>query len=384
MILQKFTSFKNSIKGLSISEVGLWLLIPFASLTNVWGVPVSPTMLFLLGAVACWTFLQMNGKLRIENAEFKIVIAVCLIFAAYLFASQYLMHAPFRRYIAGVMAPLFLVLILIFSEQVSGDFLKKLGRKFIHYSVIIFCIEAIFRYAISFWTIYQGTNFYFGIYQFKFTALIHGDSNFVAILLVLLLFFMLWWKDTFKESLTKEIIIVSILIVLALSRAAIPAVAVGLFYYFFFRNLDWKKALLVFLATGVFGALALWATRYFPDDSFQTKFLILDESLAFLKTVDLKTFLFGIGLANSSEIMTFGAHNLFLLFLLESGIIGLLLKCIILLAFIKVTNGKITIVLLPYIVQSMAASSAFMPYFYVVIALMIIMNKPLLENNARS
>ena len=133
MILQIYISLKKSISNLSLSELGLWLLIPFASLTNVAGIPVSPTMLFLVGAVVCWTLLQMNGKLRIENREFKIVIVACLIFVAYLFASQYLMHAPFRRYIAAVMAPLFLVFILIFSERVSGDFLKKIGRKFIHY-----------------------------------------------------------------------------------------------------------------------------------------------------------------------------------------------------------------------------------------------------------
>jgi len=346
--------------------------------------PVSPTMLFLLGAVACWIFQTFNNEQpKINNQKLKIVIVVCLIFAAYLFVSQYFMHAPFRRYIAAVMAPLFLFFILFFSEQTSADFLKKLGRKLIRYSVIIFCFEAVFRYVMSFWMIAQGTNPYYGIYQFKFTALIHGDSNLVAILLVLLLFFLLWWNDTYKESLKKEIIIVSILIVLAFSRASIPAIAIGLFYYFFFRNLNWKKSLLVVFSIGISGILALWALRYFPDYSFQTKFLIFEEALVYFQTAKLGNILFGIGFSNTEYILSFGAHNYFLMYLMESGVIGLLLLCATLLVFIKVSNGKITIILLPFIVQAMAASSPFLPYFYVITALMIVLTQPKIESDTK-
>ena len=359
--------------NLSLSEFGLWLLVPFASLTNVFGVPISPTMVLFLGAVVCWIFLNFNGEqLKINNQKLKMVVAVCLIFVCYLFASQYFMDAPFRRYIAAVMAPLFLVFILIFSEQTSEDFLKKLGRKFIRYSVIIFCFEAVFRYAMSFWTIYQGTNHEQGFYQFKIFAFIHYCSNMVAILLVLLLFFMLWWKDTYKESLKKEIAIVLILIVLCLSRAAIPAVAVGLFYYFLFKNADWKKSLLVFFSMGIFGIFVLWVLRYFPDYSFQTKFLIIEEALIYFQTASLSQILFGLGFTLSGDVMTFGAHNYFLVYLMESGVIGLLLVCATLFVFIKASNGKVMIVLLPFIVQNMAASSVFLPYFYVIMALVIV------------
>ncbi|MCL2412661.1 MAG: hypothetical protein FWC98_00800 [Bacteroidales bacterium] len=371
----------NDFKNLSLSELGLWLLIPFASLTNVMWIPISPTMILFLGAVVCWIFQNFNNqnsKFKIQN--FKAIIAVCLTFSFYLFASQYLMDAPFRRYIAAVMAPLFLVFILIFSEQTSEDFLKKLGRKFILYSVIIFSFEAVFRYAMNFWTIYQGTNPEHTFYQFKINAFIHNCSNMVAILLVLLLFFMLWWKDTYKESLKKEIAIISILIVLAISRAAIPAVVVGLFYYFFFKNADWKKSLLVFFSMGVFGVFVLWVLRYFPDYSFQTKFLILEETLIYFQTASLNQILFGLGFTLSGDIMTFGAHNYFLVYLMESGVIGFLLVCATLFVFVKASNGKVMIVLLPFIVQNMAASSSFLPYFYVIMAFIIIMNKPLLEN----
>jgi len=370
----------NSLKNLSLSELGLWLLIPFASLTNVMWIPISPTMILFLGAVVCWIFQNFNNEQskiyskhnqRVNNPNFKIIIAVCLTFAFYLFASQYLMDAPFRRYLAAVMAPLFLVFILIFSEQTSEDFLKKIGRKFISYSVIIFSFEAIFRYAINFWLIHQGTNPEQTFYQFKINAFVHNCSNMVAILLVLLLFFMIWWKDTYKESLKKEIVIISVLIVLAISRAAIPAVVVGLLYYFFFKNADWKKALLVFFSMGFFGILALWALRYFPDYSFQTKFLILEEALIYFQTASLSQILFGLGFTLSEDIMTFGAHNYFLVYLMESGVIGLLLVCATLLIFIKASNGKVMIVLLPFIVQTMAASSSFLPYFYVIMALMV-------------
>jgi hypothetical protein len=273
-------------------------------------------------------------------------------------------------------APLYLIFILLFSEKTSPDFLKNLGQKFIRYSLIILCIEAVLRYSFNIYLISQETNYYLGIYQFKFHGPMYLTSNAVACHLISLLFFVFWWARTFKQSMKKELIIIFVLIALTLSRASIPTVAIGLFYYLFFRNLNWKKSLSVLFAFGIIAFFGLWSLKYFINDfSFQSKFLILYESLEYYKTASLKNILFGIGFYETGNIMTHYAHNYFLLFLMETGVFGLLFLCATLFVLIKATNGAAMIVLLPFIIQTSTESNTFLPYFYVIIALMILTKK---------
>jgi len=377
----------NPFKSLSLSELGLVLLIPLASLSSRTWLPVPPTLLLFLGAVLCLFFLQMqsrhsreggNGGLRVEPAmttPFKNVIAIFSVFVFYIFASQYFIGTIFFRYMGVVFSALYLVLILIFSQHSSSDFLKKLGDKFIRYSLIILCIEVVLRFAYGFYLISQGESSHHGFYQFKFTGPMYVSSNMVAAHLIALLFFIFWWGNTHKQSMKLEICIAVILLILTFSRASIPAVAIGLFYYFFFRNSDWKKSLVVLFSIGLFGVFLLWVLRYFPDYSFQTKFLIVEETLYFYETASLKNILFGLGLSETETMarFTFSAHNYFLIFLLETGVFGLLFLLATFFILVKVTNGAIMIVLVPYFVQISAEAATFIPYFYVIAAFMIIM-----------
>ena len=367
------------------SKLGLLLLIPLASLTSHTWSPIPPTMVLLLGAIACWLFLQMenvthahsngaqpNSQFSIFNFQFSIIL-VFGIFVFYIFATQYFMEAPFRRYMGAMLAPLYLILILVFSEQVSGDFLKTLGRKFIRYSLIILCFETIIRYAYSINQIIQSPFGLTSFYQFKTGSPMYSDSNGVALHLVLLLFFTLWWSNTHKESLKKELFLMLGLIALTFYRASIPAVGVGLVYFWFFRDLNWRKSLIVLSSLVCVVILGVFALKQvILDDSFQSKFLILNESLAYLQSMDLKNILFGIGISGTDIIMTHSAHNYFLVFLMETGVFGLTLLCATLIALVKVTNGKAMIVLLPFLVQTLSASNLFIPYFYVIMALMIV------------
>jgi len=371
-------------KNLSLSELGLVLLIPLVSFTSHTWLPVPPTMLLFLGAVVCWIFLQMKGESRIANSVLKNIVIIFSAFSFYLFASQYLMGANFRHYMGAVFAPLYLVLILIFSERTSEDFLKNLGRKFIFYSLIILSFEAVGRYAFNVYQMFQTTGQIYTFYQFKFGGPMYHASNATATHLVALLFFIFWWGNTYKQSMKKEIGVALVLIVLALSRAAIPAVAIGLFYYFFLKNLDWKKSILALFLIGIFGVFALLNLRYLiPDYSFQSKFVLVEEAWAYYQTADIVSILFGVGFHESSNILSHFAHNHFLIFLMESGVLGLLFLCATFFVLIKITNGAAMIVLVPFLVQTMADSNTFTPYFYVIMALMLILTKPKIPNDTK-
>ena len=374
------------LKNHSLSELGLWLLIPFASLTSHTWLPIPPTMVLFLGAIICWFFLQMknesshaandsakpNRQSSIVIRQFKLIIPIFCLFTLYIFASQYFIGATFRNYMGAVFAPLYLILILIFSEDTDTDFLKNLGQKFIRYSLIILCIEAVLRYSHSFYGLIFNPNDYLGFYSFKFFGPMYLSSNAVACHLVTLLFFMFWWGCTYKQSMKKEIWIALILIALTLSRAAIPTVAIGLFYYAFFRNLNWKKSLYVLFSIGIVGVFAVLALRYvITDHSFQSKFIIIDEAWIYYQTASLKNILFGIGFFETGNIMSYYAHNYFLLFLMETGVVGLILLCATLFILVKITNGAVMIVLIPFIIQTVTESNTFLPYFYVIMALMV-------------
>jgi hypothetical protein len=217
-------------------------------------------------------------------------------------------------------------------------------------------------------------NIYSGIYQFKFWGPMYVASNMLAGHIIALLFFILWWGYVYKQSMKKEFIIALIFLGLTLSRASFLALPLGLFYYYFFKDLDWKKSLLAFFAKVSIGIAVLFALRYFIlDESFQTKFLILEEALIYYETASLKNILFGLGLNVTEQMptMTYSAHNYFLLFMMETGIIGLLLLVATWFYLIKATNGAAMIVLLPYFIQVSAEGATFIPYFYVIMALMI-------------
>ncbi|MCL2682466.1 MAG: O-antigen ligase family protein [Bacteroidales bacterium] len=388
----------KSFKSLSLSEFGLWLLIPFASLTSHTWLPIPPTMVLLLGAIVCWFVLQMQDRhsersrgisqnqgdvstsLDMTTSR-KEVIIVFSVFTLYIFVSQYLIDAPFRRYMGVVLAPLYLLLMLSFSEHTSTGFLKKLGEKFIRYSLVILSVEAILRYAWSFYLISQGENYEHGFYQFKFGGPMYHASNMVALHLIVLLFFMLWWGRTQKKSMKKELTIAFVLLALTLSRAAIPSVFVGLIYYRFFRDLNWEKALLIFFLFCIVALVSLLVLMdLFFDGSFQSKFLILQESLEYYKTANLKQILFGIGFYETGYIMTHYAHNYFLLFFMESGVIGFLLLCTTWFYLIKTTRGVAIIILLPFFIQANSEGSTFMPYFYVAMAFLVLFSNRKLES----
>ncbi|MCL2027595.1 MAG: O-antigen ligase family protein [Bacteroidales bacterium] len=377
MILRSFTSLKNSFSNeRSLSELGLWLLIPLASLTSHTWLPIPPTMVLLLGAIVCWFVQQFNSSTIQQSdtsSNHRQVIAVYCVFIFYIFVSQYLLNAVFRHYMGAIFAPLYLILILIFSERTSTNVVKKLGQKFIRYSLIILTIEAILRYSVNLYYITLNPDFFYGFYSFKFNGPMYLTSNAVACHLVTLLFFMFWWRQTYKESLNKEIAIAFILIALTFSRAAIPAIGAGLVYYGLFRDLNWKKSVLALFSIGIIGIISLFVLRYFiSDDSFQSKFIIIEEAFEYYKTADLKSILFGIGFYETEKIMTYYAHNYFLLYLMETGVIGLFLLCATLFTLVLTTNGLAMIILIPFIIQSAAESQTFLPYFYVTMAFIIV------------
>lgn len=367
----------KSLKTLSLNEIGLWLLIPLASLSSHTLLPIPPTMLLLLGAMVVWTIqnIKKQEEIKIENAqkEFRHGMAIFTFFCIYLFVSQYFTNAAFRHYMGAVLAPLYLVLILIFVQKTSSDFLKKLGSKFIRYSLVILSIEAILRYIFCIFYIIRDKSGVQEIYQFKFNGPMYLTSNAVAAHLVVLLFFVFWWSQTHSRSMKKEIFLILMLIVLTLSRASLVAIACGLAYYLLFRNLNWKKSLLFCLVVGISAGLGIWSLQsFYNDESFQSKFTILNESLEYLKIADLKSILFGIGFNGSTHIMTHHAHNYFLLYLLESGVFGLIFLLATLFFLIKATSGKAMIILFPFLVQTSAESNTFLPYFYVAMALMLV------------
>ncbi len=382
-------------------QTAAFLLIPLAGLTSHTWLPFPPNLLLFFLSLLCifpvFDSAFAENPLRNQNATTVLRdLRLVFLFSFSLFFSQYYIDAPFRSMIGVVVAPLFFAVSVLVLSQLPFETVQKLGRKFIFYSVIILIAECILRYSYSIYTVYNGTNYYLGFYRVKFCSPMYVTSNAVALQIVALYFFILWWisnnknegRNTFltkKDYFWARIILIGLLI-LTFSRAAWIAFVIGLLYKHFFyqksfrwlrfaRHDETRNLKLIFLAIAailcIIGLVFMYQKIRF-DDSFVSKFFILNQTISFYKQANWTSVLFGVGFLKSTEFLGIYAHNYFLIFLMEGGLIGFILLCALLVFFLKKTKGQAWIIFIPFFLQAMSEAVTYMPYLFVSVAFMYI------------
>ncbi len=358
-----------------LNAIALWfLIVPCSLLSHTW-LPISPVLLFFF----CSFVLTLLGNDTLLNqksdiTQFPPIIKFFLIFSAYIFFTQLFLSVNFNHYFGLSLALLYFVFASFLLNKNSEKDIEKVIYWFLILSAIVLCGEAILRYIYSFYTLHIGTNDRVGIYRFKYYGPIYSESNGTCIHILIILFFTFWWSEIVKKSFLGIKIILIVLVGLTLSRAGLLAMTAGLIYFFAFHNKSLKFKILVGLILMALFAGCLYFIIYpkiMNDDSFISKFYIIEQAKTYFKTADIKELLFGIGLANSSEEMGIYAHNYFLVFFVETGLIGLLFSAASFIIFIVETRGAALIVLLPFMVITSTTTNLFLPYFYVVMAIMI-------------
>jgi hypothetical protein len=356
-----------------LAYIGFWFIIPFCSFTSHTVVLIPPTLiLFLTGTGALMMLLADSGK--VYNIR---VVVLPLLFMIYVMISQITLGAPFAHYMGVVFAIAYFVIVVLFVPYLSGDRRDRLVEKFILFTVMLLIVECIWRFTHPdpAYKEFAATGDPRWIYQYKMIGLMYIDSNSTAIHIVILFFFLLYRESEGSGKYKWAKLILLVLLVLTISRAAWFGAAVGWVYfrYLYGRKIPSYMLNLILLSLGAVLFYVFFIEARIKDDiSYNTKFEIVTVAIDYMKKAPALNLFFGQGFSKSLDVLDIYAHNFLLVFLIESGIAGLVFMIVLLIQFVVTTRRKALIILVPFILTTLSASMTFIPYLYVVMALVYI------------
>jgi hypothetical protein len=118
----------------------------------------------------------------------------------------------------------------------------------------------------------------------------------------------------------------------------------------------------VFLGTYI---LNIIFSKLIYDYSFKTKIIIFFETFEYINHATVSQLLFGNGSESSPNFLSFGAHNFISSYIIDMGLISLLLHFVILI-MISIDMGRNWyIVLIPYFISSLSYTPMVVPYVFV-------------------
>ncbi|MFS1510725.1 MULTISPECIES: hypothetical protein [unclassified Vibrio] len=163
----------------------------------------------------------------------------------------------------------------------------------------------------------RGTTFYI----YKFNTLMFGSSNTTALAALGAFFLLLFISDTNEKKQYLPLILLLVIIYFTFSRAAILAVLVGLLLLY-----DLKLSKLIVSLLLFFGWNILFYIKNYSDDlSLLTKVQILERIYDFYSNqATLEHIFTGVGLNESPKYIQINAHNVFMTYIFELGLIGLI------------------------------------------------------------
>ena len=201
-----------------------------------------------------------------------------------------------------------------------------------------------------------------GFYIYKFSSVMFADSNQVGVLISCFFSLLLYFNEK-KILYTNKIIlgIVFLFLILTFSRAALLGSCCFLIYWYIFRKLSYMNRGFIIIALCI---PAVFLINYcLSDESFKTKLFIYNKTYEWLKDTNTFNLLIGVGMQNSIKALSFYAHNYFSLFLVEYGLIGLILFLMQIVIMIVLSKGTLFIII-PYLVLGLSYIPYFSPYLY--------------------
>ncbi|MEQ5679564.1 hypothetical protein AB7351_13680 [Providencia rettgeri] len=202
------------------------------------------------------------------------------------------------------------------------------------------------------------------------------DSNFAGLVITSLIAFAIYLNKVLEVKVKKQIFLLFVLLLLTFSRAAIVAGIIIIIIYHSIVRFR-LKSYFTLLATFFTFSYLLYQYLYIDinfrdiDGSFNSKFYIFSiaEDLYSSLPVDLK--FFGIGMGNAELFLDIFAHNIYVTFFLEFGIIG----SVVFLSFIAYSlyiSKSYTIILwLPVFICGISLFSAYSPFIFIINAIII-------------
>lgn len=221
-------------------------------------------------------------------------------------------------------------------------------------------------------------------YDFKW-GFFYLDSNFSALIILLFVMFSVFLKvNRIYDIGTIRFLILLFLLLTTFSRSAIFAFVLS------YILLRYTKRIILYL-TAIFGSLIIYVfykmvSIYLSgesfvgiDGSFNSKFYLISVAIDNYSGLSLISKVFGIGMANfpyfSDGIF---AHNMLITLFYEFGYFGILFFIIYIYLSYKMIGKDILYILIPFFIAGFSLFSAFMPFFFILLACMYVeKNQPM-------
>jgi hypothetical protein len=365
--LETITRSGLIIKKETLLFLAFYLIIPCSSFVIHKGIQIPPTLLlFLIGTTILVIFFPKVSTSYIP------LLAIAIV--AYFLITQTLIGAPFRRYIGVLSSILYFVVVVSMGYKLNSNERNSLASNFIKFSTLMLVMECIWRltHPDLMYKEFADAGDPRWIYQYKIASFMYGDSNAVGIHIIVILFFIFYLENEkgVRWPLIKIILIV--LLILTFSRAAWAGGIIGWVYFKFLL----KRGIVFYLISLIsILCISILVYRFYlydhlrSDLSFQSKFEIIKATMNYISHATWLELLLGIGFSNSLQRMEVYAHSFFIIFFIESGIIGLILMILLFMQFIAATKKKALYILVPFIITTLSSSITFIPFFYVVMGM---------------
>lgn len=301
---------------------------------------------------------------------FALMLVLYTLFAQRVLLRKVTTSAADHTLINILFSLVYYIMTCLAARNLSKNVLIDMLVKMINITLPLLVIESAYRWMHPVVQHYVSQDLVY--YQYKMSSIMYQDSNFVGLYLVTLFFLSTYLRRYYGIQLKTQRILLFALTILTISKAAI-AVIVAFWILFDLKTARWKKALLLSMAGFMVGGYMLRELAF--GLSVEGKLRIFNLVGNWWASASWFNRLFGVGYGHTREAIGMGAHNIFLTFLLESGLIGLLLMLLFWLLLMRSTKMRGLIIFVPFLTVSMSATAHAVPYLYCILALISIIER---------
>lgn len=351
---------------ISINYIATFLLVVFSGyFINT--VSVSPIYIFFILGVFGITIYCIK-KRRIPYTDVQVF---ALIFVMYIFVSQTLfMQNKNHAKINVLFSLIYLIITILGLSSLNRDDVIEIGKYFIWISIPLLVIEAVYR--ISHPIVYNNNEIEAGraYYKYKYNSIMFEDSNYVGVFIICLFFLCVYLEHNYNQRLKIPKYILLLLAIATFSKAAIATMII----FFVVFDLEISRLLkgVIIITAAAFG-LSDFISQILKDGSLYGKLNIIYSTTKYLSTAPIYRVLFGVGFGNTKNVITLGAHNMIATYVVESGVIGLLMLLILWGMLLRGSHGKMIIVMAPIFMDAMSLIGHAIPFVYCAFAIIYVL-----------
>ena len=335
---------------------------------------------FLTGVYLFLIITFVRKKIYVNHLSLFVVLLI----VSYFIAIQILpVHRINSGWIGIVFSLVYFIMVTCALHNVEKQHVFNISRVFVNFSIILLSVEAAWRIAnpqlphmtdFEFYMAHMDQSFFeMSFYVYKFGSFMFRDSNSVGLVVISLFFFSYYLMRFHKQKYSIQLILLFILCLLTLSRAAIVAL---IFSYLLFSILSKANRYIkpfFIIITAISAIVILFVIL--EDATLLSKFYIFNQSVQFLKTANILEILFGVGIEKSRNALGIPAHNFIITYLIETGILGLFFISVFLALILYQSKYNAIYVMFPFLLTSMSATNLSTPYLYTIFAIIIFLER---------